>query len=92
MAVRIGAILQERTDVEVDTSPVASGTDFRICPLCEESKLVFSGLNEARCPACDYQPSGGLLETLRQILALPEASKTSHGYPNENSEPEGRAS
>jgi hypothetical protein len=47
---------------------IASEAQFRICPLCEESRLVFSGLNEARCPACDYEPSNGFLITLRQIV------------------------
>lgn len=60
----------------MDTSTVASGTDFRICPLCEESRLVFSGLNDARCPACDYEPSDDFLMTLRQIVNLPEAPET----------------
>jgi hypothetical protein len=60
---------------------IASEAQFRICPLCEESRLVFSGLNEARCPACDYEPSNGFLITLRQIVNLPEVSETSRSQP-----------
>ncbi len=66
---------------KVDTSPLVSGPSFRICPLCEGSKLVFSGLNEARCPACDHEPSDGFLITLRQIIALPEVSEMSRSRP-----------
>lgn len=75
----------------MDTLPLASAADFKICPLCEESRLVFSGLNEARCPACDYEPTEVVLKTLRQIVILPEAV-TSHARPNGDSEPESRAS
>jgi hypothetical protein len=60
----------------VDISPIASGPSFRICPLCEESRMVFSGLNDARCPACGYEPSDDFLMTLRQIINLPEAPET----------------
>lgn len=56
----------------MNTSPVASGPRFRICPLCEESRLVFSGLNDARCPVCEHEPGDGFLLTLRQIVNLPE--------------------
>ncbi len=65
----------------MDTSTLASGTHFRICPLCEASRLVFSGLNEARCPACEHEPDDGFLKTLRQIVDLPEASETSRSRP-----------
>jgi len=49
----------------VDTSTIASEAQFKICPLCEESRLVFSGLNEARCPVCDHEPDEDFLKTLR---------------------------
>ena len=64
----------------MDTSTLASGPGFRICPLCEASRLVFNGLNEARCPACDYEPDDGFLKTLRQIVDLPKVSGTSQGW------------
>ena len=54
------------------TPTLVSGPGFRICPLCEASRLLFSSLNEARCPACDHEPSYGFLKTLRQIVDLPE--------------------
>ena len=68
-------------------SPLASGPCVRICPLCEESRLVFSGLYSARCPACGCEPSRDFLKTLHQIVALPEPMGTSH-RPDGDSEPE----
>ncbi len=65
----------------MDTSILASGPGFRICPLCEASRLVFSGLNDARCPDCDHEPSDGFLMTLRQIVDLPEVSETLRSQP-----------
>ena len=65
----------------MDTSALASGPGFRICPLCEASRLAFSGLNEARCPACEHEPDDGFLITLRQIVDLPEVSGTSRSRP-----------
>jgi hypothetical protein len=55
----------------VDNPTIASEAQFRICPLCEETRLVFSGLNEARCPVCDHEPSSHFLKALRQIVSLP---------------------
>ncbi len=60
----------------MDASTPVSGPNFRICPLCEEGRLVFSGLNDARCPTCDHEPGDGFLITLRQIVNLPEVSET----------------
>jgi hypothetical protein len=65
----------------VNSPIIASEAQFRICPLCEASRLVFSGLNEARCPACDHEPDDGFLITLRQIVDLPEVSGTSRSRP-----------
>lgn len=73
----------------MDISPLASAANFKICPFCEESRLAFSGLYSARCPACDYEPGEAVLKTLRQIVALPEATGTSP--PNGNPEPESQA-
>jgi hypothetical protein len=77
-------------DVEVNTSTIASGAQFKICPLCEESRLVFSGLNEARCPVCDHEPDEDFLKTLRQIIALPDTSELPHSHSSGNPEPENR--
>lgn len=57
----------------MDASTLVSGRRFAICPMCEGKKLVFSGLYAARCPACDYEPDGAFLRTLRQIVTLPDA-------------------
>ncbi len=74
----------------MDNSIIASETQFRICPLCEESRLVFSGLNEARCPVCKHEPDEDFLKTLRQIVALPGVSELPHSHPSGNPEPENR--
>ena len=66
----------------MQTPTMASGAHFRICPFCEESRLVFSGLNRARCLRCECEPSGAFLKTLRQIVALPQSAGTSHSRPS----------
>jgi hypothetical protein len=66
----------------VNNPTIASEAQFRICPLCEESRLVFSGLNRARCLRCECEPSGAFLKTLRQIVALPQSAGTSHSRPS----------
>jgi hypothetical protein len=83
-------ILKKGGDVEVDTSTIASEAQFKICPLCEESRLVFSGLNEARCPVCDHEPDENFLKTLRQIIALPDTSERPRSNSSGNPEPENR--
>lgn len=70
----------------MDISPLASKASFKICPLCEERRMVFSGLYSARCPACGYEPDRAVLKALRQIIALPEATGTARGHPNGNPE------
>jgi hypothetical protein len=77
-------------DVEVNSPIIASEAQFKICPLCEESRLVFSGLNEARCPVCDHEPDEDFLKTLRQIVALPGISELPHSRLSRNPEPENR--
>lgn len=59
----------------MDASNLASGSRFAICPMCEASKLVFSGLYSARCPACGCEPDGAFLRTLREIVTLPDATE-----------------
>ena len=71
----------------MDAPSIASEQHFRICPLCEAGNLVFDGLYSARCPACNCEPDGNFLKTLRQIVALPELAETSHGQPNGDREP-----
>ena len=69
---------------------VASEPQFKICPLCEESRLVFSGLNKARCPVCDHEPSSHFLKALRQIVSLPDTSEIAHAHQSGDPEPENR--
>ena len=77
VSARIRPILGEKgDDIEVDTSTIASGPQFRICPLCEASRLVFSGLYSARCLACCCEPGSDFRKSLRQIVALPDAPET----------------
>ena len=67
---------------------VASEPQFKICPLCEESRLVFSGLNEARCPVCEHEPDEDFLKTIRQIVALPNTLEIPRSHSSRNNEPE----
>ena len=72
----------------MNNSAIASEAQFKICPLCEESRLVFSGLNEARCPVCDHEPSTNFLKALRQIVSLPDTSESAHAHQSGDPEPE----
>jgi uncharacterized Zn finger protein (UPF0148 family) len=57
----------------VKPSALVSGTHSIICPLCEAGELRSCGHNGVLCPVCGYAPSRGVLEALRQIIALPDA-------------------
>lgn len=56
---------------------VASGTLSRahhiICPFCESGELAFVGVGFARCASCGLPLLGSVLETLREIVGLPDA-------------------
>jgi hypothetical protein len=54
-------------------SSLASRPDSLVCPLCETGQLRSSANDSMRCVSCDGLLSGALLETLRQISALPDA-------------------
>lgn len=56
----------------METSPQGSGTRYRICPLCEENRLVFDGWLSAQCTVCGFEPDSAFLKTLHEIVALPE--------------------
>lgn len=75
----------------MNTPTIASEAQFKICPLCEESRLVFSGLNEARCPVCDHEPDEDFLKTLRQIVALPDTLEIPRSRLSGNLEPENQS-
>jgi ribosomal protein L37AE/L43A len=54
-----------------------SGTGSRphhvVCPFCESGKLVFLGQGFSRCDSCGLPLLGSALQTLRDIVGLPEA-------------------
>jgi ribosomal protein L37AE/L43A len=58
----------------VKSSTLASGPHSLICSLCEAGELSSGGHhNWVQCPACGYVPSRSVLQTLRQIISLPDA-------------------
>jgi ribosomal protein L37AE/L43A len=54
-------------------SPTASRLDQIICPFCESGSLVPRGPGFARCGSCGLPLLGSLLETLREVVGLPDA-------------------
>lgn len=50
----------------------ASNISPLTCPFCEASQLADFGRNSARCGACGGVLGGDFLDSLRQIVALPE--------------------
>jgi len=46
---------------------------FIACPMCEVGRLNPRGAVPIRCDSCDRVVSGDVLDTLRQIMALPDA-------------------
>jgi hypothetical protein len=58
-----------------------------ICPFCEAGVLVSLGQDFARCASCGLPLVGSTLETLRDIIALPDALGT---HPCECGHPEMR--
>jgi len=64
---------KERTH-KVKLPALASGSHSLICPICEATELRSGDhQNGVRCPVCGYAPSRGAIETLRQIISLPDA-------------------
>jgi hypothetical protein len=47
-----------------------------VCPFCEVGELVSLGQAFARCAACELPLVGSTLETLRDIIGLPDALGT----------------
>lgn len=57
-------------------SSSGSSPDFIICPFCEGGELAGDRPTiSARCTGCGRTADGSLLETLRQIIALPDAPR-----------------
>ena len=56
---------------------VSSGTLATVhhinCPFCEAGELTFLGVGFARCPSCGLPLVGSVLETLQEIVGLPDA-------------------
>jgi uncharacterized Zn finger protein (UPF0148 family) len=57
----------------VKISTLASGSHSIICPSCEAGELSSDGQIGFQCPVCDYATSRSVLETLQQIISLPDA-------------------
>jgi ribosomal protein L37AE/L43A len=55
------------------TSGTASRPHQIICPFCESGKLVSLGHGFARCDSCRLPLLGSTLETLGDLISLPEA-------------------
>ena len=56
---------------------VPSGTPSKvrhiICPFCQSGEVVSLGPGVARCDSCGLPLLGSALETLREIVGLPDA-------------------
>ena len=55
------------------TSGKASSERHVICPFCEGGQLLHVGPGFARCGSCALPLLGSALETLRDIVGLPDA-------------------
>ncbi len=44
-----------------------------VCPFCESGELVSVGPGSARCRSCGLPLVGSTLETLRDVIGLPDA-------------------
>ena len=47
-----------------------------VCPSCEVYRMQAVGNVQAHCPECGFELGGGMLKTILEILALPEALGT----------------
>ena len=54
-------------------SGLTSGAHRVVCPFCESGELVPLGPGFARCNSCALPLLGSMLETLRDIVGLPDA-------------------
>lgn len=55
------------------TSGKASSERHVVCPFCESGELVPAGPGFARCGSCGLPLLGSALQTLRDIVGLPDA-------------------
>ena len=56
-------------------APSRAASELRriLCPFCESGKLISFGPNLARCDSCGLPLVGSTLETLRDVIGLPDA-------------------
>ena len=54
-------------------SSLASRSRSLVCPLCEVGELKPSDQDSGRCDCCEGSVSGAMMETLRQVTALPDS-------------------
>ena len=56
-------------------APSRAASELRriLCPFCESGKLSSFGPNLARCDSCGLPLVGSTLETLREVIGLPDA-------------------
>lgn len=54
-------------------SGTAFGGDHTVCPFCESGELVVFGPGLSRCDSCGLPLLGSMLQTLRDIVGLPDA-------------------
>ncbi|HZB10971.1 MAG TPA: hypothetical protein VE525_17845 [Rubrobacter sp.] len=75
-------------------SRTASRTHHTVCPFCESGELVPLGQGFARCGSCGMPLVSSTLETLRDIVGLPEvlgAHPCECGHPQMRELPDGVA-
>ena len=58
------------------SSSLASGSEVLMCPFCERGRLRSTGQDSVRCDSCSGFLSGAMLQTLRQVVVLPDAIGT----------------
>jgi hypothetical protein len=56
-----------------DSPGTVSRARHIICPFCESEELALVGVGFARCPSCGLPLVGSTLETLREIVGLPDS-------------------
>ena len=53
-------------------SSKASKSHHIVCPFCESGELISVGPGSARCRSCGLPLLGSTLETLRDVISLPD--------------------
>jgi ribosomal protein L37AE/L43A len=74
------------------SSSKASRPHHIVCPFCESGELVSVGSGSARCRSCGLPLLGSTLETLRDVVGLPDtlgAHACDCGHPEMRELPDG---